>query len=277
MIELRPDLGWLSSKARVYPVSVDPDTYLNYLPDAARSTFTLSKAPYNGTSYATASALRVGNHPTFGRANGYLFQPVPAREGGAVLSASLRLFQWDSGSCTPTPMTIHPLAGGFEDNLTALSTPQPTYDVNSPYKVTQSFANGVDGGCADNFVTIDLTPMVKAWLGYTPAGTDAAGNPVAQVGIPNYGIVMRASDTDTTAFKAFCSAVPNPATVCNATRVPLLTITYNTAPSVVYDMGQSPSTCYSGDATVPHHADADAHRDGDRRRHGSSGHRRGHR
>ena len=252
VIELRPDFAWLSDPARVYPTTIDPDTYINYLPDAARSTYTQTAAPENVTSHATSSLMRVGYHPSVGRTYSYVMRPIPARQGGAVVSATLRLYQYDGGSCTPTPMTIYPLSSAFADSLTSASNPQPSFNANSPYKVTKSFAHGIDGtgGCPNATETIDVTSMVKAWLSYTPAGIDSTGQLVPQVGIPNYGITLRASDTDTNAYKAFCTVKLNPSgTSCySVDRQPTLTITYNTEPSVVHDMSQAPSTCYNGDA-----------------------------
>lgn len=234
VIELRPDFSWLSDSARrVYPVYIDPDTYVDYNQNFnASSTYTQSTA--TGTSYGTQSMMRVGYDPSAGKSRSFVMHILPARIGGSVKSASLKLYQYDANSCTPTPMTISPLSSYWNPSLTWATSPQPT--INSLYAVTKSFAHGIDGagGCANASETIDVTNMVRAWMDNT---------------IPNYGMTLRASETDANHYKSFCSVNLNPSgTSCNVgDRQPTLTITYNTPPTVTFGLVESPATCYDGD------------------------------
>lgn len=66
-------------------------------------------------------------------------------------------------------------------------------------------------------------------------------------------MVLRASETDATAYKAFCSRNINDtesATSCNkAERVPTLTVTYNTLPATAANLGTiEPTSCPDGNA-----------------------------
>lgn len=259
VLELRTDYAWMSDPARVLPIFVDPDVYVDTL-GQQNSGYVSSLTPT--TAYPTASMNRVGYSTAYGKTRTYWQPNLPARVSGRVVSATLRLYEWDSASCTKTPVTIYPI-GSYWDPSTATWNNRPVSLTSSPLRMTtQPFAHGVDGQCGNAFETIEKDPaktgdaafalknLVDAWMNYIPDDPFTPAN--EQVGLPYYGMTLMGSDTDPATYKGFCSYTVNPSgTSCfqaNPVRQPTLTITYNTPPTKAFNTQQSPVTCYDGDA-----------------------------
>ena len=231
ILELRPDFEWLSDPSRIYPVTVDPDTYTS---TGARSAYVMSSTP--STGYGMSSLMRTGYENTYGVSRSFVQHVLPARLAGAVTEAKLELYQYDTRTCTDRTIYAYPITQAW----TALdqSTP-PTYSVwyqtsgvhkmplaneTSTYRGSGQFNHGIDGpgGCPNAADTIDVTKIVKAW---------------DEGELTNHGILLKGyseSNANENYYKAFCTFHVNPdGTSCNTTaNVPRLTITYSVAPSV---------------------------------------------
>lgn len=252
VLELRPSMAWLSDPARVTPIVIDPDVY-----DVRASSDTFVSSAQPNTGMSSERMTRVGVHSSNGKNRGFIIPRLPARVGGTVLSATLKLWQYDAGSCTPSPINVYPTTSHWtSDQLTWTSAtrtvdPLPSYTTNASYAATASFANGREGsgGCPNGPGTIDVTKMVRAWMNYVPDDPFTPAN--EQVGLPSYGMTLMASETNTSHYKSFCSLNPDlgdSATYCNThDRKPRVAITYNTPPTKAFDTQQSPVTCYDGD------------------------------
>ncbi|MGQ0629460.1 MAG: DNRLRE domain-containing protein [Sporichthyaceae bacterium] len=248
VLVLRPSMEFLSDPSTVYPVRVDPDVYTDSSAD--RTTYVTTLDPLKG--FPTASYLRVGYTDTLMRNRTYIHHEIPDRPG-TVIDAKLRLYQYDTRSCTPSTLHIYPVAEKWRatdhDELTgpeagvwwktpdptssALKHRQPEINTSSAYASSKAFAHGMSG-CGNASEDINVTKIVRAW------DEDV---------LANNGLALRANDTNDAAYKAFCSKNVNPSgTACNTTsRVPTLIVTYNTAPSTVTGLSMSPPvSCLSG-------------------------------
>ncbi len=259
ILELHPSLEWLSDPARVYPVTIDPDTYTDG--NADRTTFVMSSESYVGNP--TSSMMRVGYENTYKITRSYIQHEIPKRPG-TVISAKLKLYQYDARSCNPTKLSVYPVAEQwYANDHSSLTGPQAGVwwktndpDPNSPtknhrqpvlnwdaaYSTSATFTHGMEscGGTAgpNGFDEVDVTKMVKAW-------DDGV--------LTNYGMALRTqTESDPNYYKAFCSTNINTtgtATSCNTTdREPKLIVTYNAPPEKVVDMATaSPATsCVTG-------------------------------
>ncbi|MGQ0842510.1 MAG: DNRLRE domain-containing protein [Sporichthyaceae bacterium] len=253
VLELRPDFEWLTDSARVLPITIDPEVKID---NSERTTYVMSSTPSRG--YPSDSRMRVGRNtassPAYGTSRSYLeFEELGNQTLGRVSSAELELYQYDALSCTPTTMNVYPVLEnwhaqdhtsydpGPENGVWWLGQgtnlnhrqprssyqPDPNKDPGiTPglYKASASFAHGVDGVCGNASQKINVTAMVEAWVKKTRGQSG---------GLQNYGMVLRASESDETAYKAFCSRNVNTSTSATSCylneRRPTLRITYNQA------------------------------------------------
>lgn len=228
---LRPDFAWMTDPARVLPITVDPDTYV-VTNSGAKSTYISNQNA--STSYSTAAMLRVGYDPQLLRGRAFVQFPIPQSLPSSITSASLKLYQIDATTCTPSTINVFPVNRAWSTTLTwnsALNSTPPV-DVKAEYKVTADTSLTPD--CKNQTQSIPVTPIVKAWMG----------------GLPNYGFTMRADESTASAYKVFCSLNTNPnVTSCSqATRQPTLSITSNTPPSVPARLAESPASCDGANA-----------------------------
>jgi len=210
---LSPAASFLNDPAVTYPLVVDPDVSSV---GRVRDTYVGSNAPT--TSHGTDYRLHAGYNGT-GKYRSYLQYDTPVLPSGAyIVSSTLTVYQYNALSCTPTPINAYPATAAWTTGMTWNT--QPTITTSSSYSATATFAHGIEGQCANASDTIDLTKMVKAWH----AGT-----------ISNYGLTLRASETDSNHFKSLCSMnqeSADPGTTCSyASRNPTLSVTYNRAPA----------------------------------------------
>ena len=198
ILELRPDFAWMSDPARVLPITVDPDVYINDASD--RTTYVMSSTPSRG--YPEATMMRVGYDSAagYGKARSYLQFEDLGDLPGKITKAELSLYQYDANSCTSTNMNVYPVseswfARDYKAKWSASSTGykgpeagvwwlppdkvpndsgvqvsniydahrQPGYHTDAEYKAWKSFAHGIDGpgGCGNASEKIDVTGMVK--------------------------------------------------------------------------------------------------------------------
>ncbi|MFJ8036540.1 DNRLRE domain-containing protein [Streptomyces sp. NPDC096032] len=228
-MRLRPSMKFLDSPHTVYPVTIDPD---------------ISSLSRNGDTYVYTGSttpqisnyrLMVGTFDN-GTTNyrSFLNWKTDAIQGKHIVSANLKLYQYDANTCTPQPMSVHPLNGNFSGST--VWSNKPAADYAGSWWISDSFNHGDEtDGCGNGSETIDITKIIKGWV----AGTHE-----------QHGIQLNNADGDYTYGKRFCSMNPDSShSVCyTATREPTLSVTYNTLPAKPSGLQATPGST-SGDAS----------------------------
>lgn len=222
-LQLTPSMTWLSDNARVWPVIVDPDVY------GVLGGDTTIKGSAPDSSFWSEQTVHVG-YASGGWNRTLMRFDIPAAAAGKYISAAtMSLYQWNAGSCSPKSMTIYRNTTARPDPMTwsASTTPTPdepkvlTSSTDPKDKVvTAPFTHG-NNSCSspstpNAWENIDLTAMATGWAN----------------GVTNYGMMLYAtSETDPDAYKAFCSMNAGPdSPACPETgpnmHLPKLKITY---------------------------------------------------
>lgn len=195
---------WLTAPERQFPVTIDP-TYTSTIGvTGGGDTYVNSGAPT--TSYASSTQIRVGKE-----SNGsvdrslVLFNLSAIPTGAYVSSATMRLDNFASQSCTAQTVNVRDLTGSFGSTTTWNTAP----GVGSTVVASESFAHG-STGCAAAWETFDLTDSAASWVA-NPSG--------------NYGVRLNATESTTAGFKAFASSASG------ASTAPQLVVTYDNYPS----------------------------------------------
>ncbi|WP_167382953.1 DNRLRE domain-containing protein [Streptomyces mangrovisoli] len=228
-MQLRPSMKFLDSPHTVYPVTIDPD---------------ISSLSRNGDTYVYTGSTtpEISNYRlmvgTFdgGTTNyrSYLNWKLDALQGKHVVSANLKLYQYDANTCTPQPTSIHPLNGNFSGST--VWSNKPAADYTGSWWISDSFNHGDEtDGCSNSSETIDITKIIKGWVDGTHA---------------QHGIQLNNADGDYTYGKRFCSMNPDSShSVCyTSTREPTLAVTYNTLPAKPSGLQATPGST-SGSAS----------------------------
>ncbi|MFJ7067895.1 LamG-like jellyroll fold domain-containing protein [Streptomyces sp. NPDC101115] len=188
------DKNWLSDPQRVFPVKVDPS-----VERAGASTGTYVQASYN-QNFSSDTVLKVGtSNGGANRSASFLrFDGINASLKNAyVLGAKLQLFNTWSYSCTARPVTVHPITSNWSESTTS-SWPGPA---TGDALASKSFAHGW---------------RPEGQTGYPCGGPAWEGIDLGASGRqliddwtherkPNYGLALRASTTDSSAWKQFGS------------------------------------------------------------------------
>ncbi|MEU9377188.1 LamG-like jellyroll fold domain-containing protein [Streptomyces sp. NPDC048255] len=212
------DKKWLSAPERVFPVKVDPSATR-----VGASSGTYVQAPYN-QNFSSDTVLKVGTSNGGGnRSASFLrFDGVNGSLNNAwVLGAKLNLFNTWSYSCTARPVTVHPITSNWSENTTS-SWPGPaTGDALGSKSFTHGWSQDGStypcGGPA--WEGIDLGEGGRQLVDDWTHGRK-----------PNYGLALRASTTDSHAWKQFGSDnYPNGA--------PSLDVTWSKY-GATYELGQ---------------------------------------
>ncbi|WP_432114669.1 DNRLRE domain-containing protein [Streptomyces sp. S1] len=207
-LTLTPDAGFLKDPKTEFPVTVDPSVNL-------LSTFTTFVQQGYGTDQSTSQELKLGNNGSGQVARSFLrFDNRPVKNKD-VKSATLKLWNHHSWSCQARPWEVWDTSS---PSTTTRWDAQPSW--NRKW-ATSSDTKGFGTGCADGWVTADVTALTQAW----------AANPHAE-----NSLGIRASDEkDAYAWKRFNSR--------NApANVPVLSVTYNSRPNPPTGVALSPST-----------------------------------
>ncbi|WP_330456412.1 DNRLRE domain-containing protein [Streptomyces sp. NBC_00820] len=231
LMQLRPSMKFLTSPRTVYPVTIDPDiSSLSRVGDTYVYTG-------NTTPEISSYRLMVGTWDS-GTTNyrSYLNWKLDAILGKHVVSAQLKLYQYDANTCTPQPISIHPLDSGFSSSTVWAN--KPVSDYTASWWVSDSFNHGDEtDGCANASETVDITKIIKGWVDGTH---------------DQHGIVMNNAGDDLTYGKRFCSMNPDSShSSCNtATREPTLAVTYNTLPAKPSGLQATPGSTSGSAAYV---------------------------
>ncbi|WP_436528684.1 DNRLRE domain-containing protein [Actinoplanes sp. HUAS TT8] len=227
-LDLSAGMAFLTDPATVYPVWIDPS-----VSSVSRygDTFVTQA---DTDSHWSDSELRIGlsDAGNIRRALVRFNTATSVPKGAHVTSASLKLWNFFSSTCSARALQAYPITANFSSVTWAT---QPSYTTS--YGASASFANGnEDLGCPNASGTVNVVNMVQAWV----SGT-----------IADYGMLLKASsETDTTYTKYFCSMNidTTAATGCTTTaRYPTLSVVYNTYPGTPSAVTFSPKV--SGTAT----------------------------
>ena len=212
-IRMTLDTAWLDSKARVYPVTVDPP--LTDGTDGTTYTLTPFDNDYSGDDEIDVGTYDAGTNV----AESYLdFSSVASDlTNDTVLGVRLGLFNTWSYSCEPRPVYVYPITSPW--SVTGDKTTGPSTGGAVGRK---SFATGwtpegsTSSPCPHSWEGIDLdqaaTDLVNGWT----HGTE-----------PDYGLAVGASGKDSRGWKKF-SSDENPDGTPGNPANPVLAVTYTT-------------------------------------------------
>jgi RHS repeat-associated protein len=223
-LTLKPDRAWLADPARQYPITIDPqlnpvsvtfDTYV-------RSDLT------SDTSGATD--LQVGPLSSGPVARSFVHWNVAGLAGNTVSSATVRFWNFWSGTCSPRSWEIW--STGPASTATRWSNQPPWYDANPATPGGQPEASstqttGYDSTCADNWISISGTSFFNR--------AAQAHQSTAYMGI------RATSETDVSNFKQLRSQHTS-----NAGQVPYAVVTYNAAATVSARATEPSTPCVIG-------------------------------
>jgi hypothetical protein len=214
VLQIEPDPAFFTEPGATYPVTVDPSTDLGVDVD----TYVKQSAPTS--TFSTNNDLKIGTPDgsdvlrsliSFGDVAGTL------GTGAVVSSATLNLYETDSGSCTASEVDVYDASSSWDSSVTWNTQPSAGTLWSSG-----SFAKGFSGSCAAGWTALSsggsggftLTDLVQDW-----ADADA-----------DNGVLIKASSESSTAgWKRFSASD-------SGVHVPYLATTY-TSPEYRYGSG----------------------------------------
>ncbi|MGR8007493.1 DNRLRE domain-containing protein [Streptomyces hypolithicus] len=207
-LTLTPDATFLADPVTRFPVTVDPAVSL-------LTTFTTFVQEGYTTDQSTATELKLGNNGAGQVARSFLRFDTRAVKGKDVKSATLKLWNHHSWSCEARDWEVWDTG---TPSTASRWTAQPSWNLKW---ATSAQTKGNSSGCADGWVTADVTALTRAW----------GGNAYE---LNSLGI-RAADETDPYGWKRFHSRNA-------ATNVPVLSVTYNNPPSAPTSVALSPSS-----------------------------------
>ncbi|MER7517135.1 DNRLRE domain-containing protein [Streptomyces sp. NPDC126499] len=207
-LTLTPDAAFLADPATRFPVTVDPAVGL-------LTTFTTFVQQGYTTDQSTSTELKIGNNGSDQVARSFLRFDTRAVKGKDVKAATLKLWNYHAWSCEARAWEVWDTS---TPSTASRWTAQPSW--NRKW-ATSTQTKGHGSGCADGWVTSDITALARAW----------AGNAYE---LNSLGI-RAADETDPYGWKRFNSRNA-------ATNVPVLSVTYNNPPGTPTAVALSPSS-----------------------------------
>jgi RHS repeat-associated protein len=208
-LTLTPDPEFLSDPKTVFPVTIDPviaavdaigDTWVRNGDSAVHGAEDQLNAGIWGESWQNSSALLKFDDAQF--------------KGNHVTSASLNLFNSNSGSCTASGVGVYPISQDWNPATVTYDTSPDTID--DGHQVWRSFSHGFDASCPAAAESFDVTSTVRSW---------SFGD------FANYGFAVFADTSSADGRKSFCSLDVGTSGVCSdLARRPMLSVTYNSYP-----------------------------------------------
>jgi RHS repeat-associated protein len=205
-LTLSPDDGFLADPDTVYPVTIDP-SYSNTV-ETSGDTW-VQNADYT-SSQSGSTELRAGTYDGGGHvARSFMrFNADGAWTNKHILTATLKLRNWYSGSCTGSAIRASRITEAWSTASISWSN-QPTVGAMSG---DYSPAKGYSSSCAGGDAAFDVAEMVQAW---------------ADDGSLNYGIRLKAVDeTSNNTWRKYRSADYG-----DSTTIPRIAYTYNSYPN----------------------------------------------
>ncbi|MBE1497549.1 RHS repeat-associated protein [Amycolatopsis lexingtonensis] len=185
VLRVKLDPNWLKDSARVYPVEVDP---------SVETTASDGAAVFQGGSRLDGSTeLKIGTTGSVKAASYLSFSGVESRlRNHKILGAQLTLKSTWSWSCQPRPVTVHDVTAPW---TTASGYPGPAF---GPALAQESFAHGYIGLQQHASSCPSATELIPLGIG----GRDLVQRWVTGAQA-NYGLAVRASETDPYGWKKF--------------------------------------------------------------------------
>ncbi|MFI7703804.1 DNRLRE domain-containing protein [Nonomuraea sp. NPDC049480] len=208
---LTPDPAFLNDPATTYPVTVDPSLNLGQVFD------TFVQEGY-GTDQSGVDELKIGNNGSGQVARSFITWKTPGIAGKKIVSATLKLWNYHSWSCDARSWEV------WSADRATKSSRWPGPHMAAKY-ASSSQTKGYGSGCADGWVTANVTSLVQHY---------------ATQGWKESGMGLRAaSESDEYAWKRFNSGNA-------ASKVPVISVTYNSYPSTPVSTWVAPFTEYDG-------------------------------
>ncbi|MGF1663064.1 MAG: DNRLRE domain-containing protein [Kineosporiaceae bacterium] len=214
-VRVVPDPGWVAEA--VFPITVDP-SYASGSVGPSSDTFVQSGI---STPQGSSTELKIGTFDGGSTvARSFLSFPNSGVSGKSIQSATLTLWATHSYSCSARNWTSS--AAGLASESTTNWSNQPT--MNGTYVTVSSQTTGYSSACADGWVNIDATSMVRRWSEYGPTSTLA--------------LVVRAqNEADSYGWKKFASR--------ETASPPRITYTYNRSPGMSVGPVVTPTITYA--------------------------------
>lgn len=207
---------FLTDPSTVYPVRIDPSYTI------AGSTDTYVSQANPGTNYAGQTALSVGDNTGTDVARTFLhfnFNSDNLIAGKTILSATLKLQNFDSNSCAGSQINVNRVTETWAANSLNWNN-QPAYTSTD----TASFnpAYGYSANCPASQASWDVTAIVSYWAAHQGE---------------NYGLRIKAADeSDPHSWRRYRALDSQMDSV-----LPRLSVTYNSDPDVPTGLSLSPS------------------------------------
>lgn len=239
-IVLRPDMNFLRDPSTVYPVTIDPSVIVNTAGD------TWIQSTGDTTSRYTSPELQIGSNTggaTVARSFVY-FDFTGVSIPSSVTSAEVRLSNFESGSCTGSPIRISRITTGWTIPSVTWATQPLAATAGSS---TSSQAHGATGCSAEGTISIDATQIFNDWVG----------------GAWNVGLQVNADDeVNASGFRKVRSLENG-----DLSKVPQFVLNYNATPNtpdaaVQVTPGQSNGTTIYTNSSTPTFATAVSDPDG---------------
>lgn len=216
-LTVTPDLGWLQEAARVYPVMIDP----SWAKTPSLDTFVQND--YSSAQYASED-LKAGSYNSGStKARSLLKFDVSGLTGKHILSATLKLYEYWSSSCTARKLNLYRVNSNWSSSVTWSNQPSTGAFIDDV-----NVAKGYSSSCPADWISLSATSLVANW---------ASGD------WPNYGLKLQADDeSDSLSWKRFRSS--------ETSSDPQLSVSYNSYPNVPDTLSPSGGTIAPGPATL---------------------------
>ena len=218
-VVLRPDPEFLADPDTVYPVTVDPSVVLNVASDTWVHSF------LDHSSQIDSPELRVGsNNLGIDVARSYLNFDVSAIPSGSTVSeADVNVSNFGTGHCTGSALTMTRITGAWSPGSITWSA-QPAVTTTGQTSSTASF--GATACPTETTVSFDATQIVSDWVG----------------GAANLGVRIKADvENNASGYRRFRSMDNG-----DPAKIPTLSVTYNSPPSVPTEPEVAPAVADDG-------------------------------
>jgi hypothetical protein len=204
--------GWLHAPDRVFPVTVDPSWHFTTDDSGGVDTYVRSDNPDG--AYGGSAELHVGLVSSGVAERALVRWPVGVDANSYVLEAHVNMYNHWSVGCGARSVNLYAADSPFDDASTWNTQPDPLLRADGSLMgaISPAFAYG-SGGCPPGWSpNMDATEVARAWV-------DGS--------IPNYGMLITASESDTAGRKFFLSREDG-----QWGSAPALSVTYTDRPPV---------------------------------------------
>lgn len=195
------DNDWLTDPERVWPVSIDP----TYASTTGASYFDTFVQQGYTTDESASPHLKLGNNGSGQVARSYLTFDQAKVDGKKIMSASLKLYNWHSWSCSDRSWTAYDVP---DVDASLRWTNQPPIGTK---RASSTDTKGFSSSCPNGWAVVDMKAQMQAW---------ASGSSGRK------GVMLRAtSESDAYSWKKFDSR--------NGSNPPVFSWTYNRVPATM--------------------------------------------